>query len=71
MVKKIFLANGVSELFINGKPAVINGLNFKDLLPWLVAFLVVPFHKIPRFSIDFLMAFISLSVRVIPAPTFF
>ena len=69
---KIFLANGVSTLFINGKPAVINGLRKLRIPPsWLAIFLIVPFNKIPLFSKDlitFIISLISLFVRVIPAP---
>ena len=65
----------MSTLFINNKPAVINGLRkFKIPPSWLVIFLAVPFNKIPLFSnhlITFIIYFISLSVRVIPAPNFF
>ena len=69
------LANEVSRLLINGKPADINGLRtFKYPPSWIVIFLTVPFNKIPLFSKDFIifiMSFISLSVRVIPAPKSF
>ena len=65
---KTFLVNGISTFFINGKPAVINGLRkFKNSSSWLVMFLVVPFNKIPL--ITFRISFISLFVRVIPEPT--
>ena len=67
-----FLARVVSTVFINDKPAVINGLRkFKNLPSWIVIFLVVPFNKIPLFSKDlitFTISFISLFVRVIPEP---
>ena len=68
------LANEVSRLLINGKPADINGLRkFKNPPSWIVIFLTVPFNKIPLFSKDFIIfiSFISLSVRVIPAPKSF
>ena len=67
--KKAFLANGVSIFFINGKPAVINGLRkFKNPPYWPAIFLVVPFNNIPLFSKDlitFIILFISLKVRTI------
>ena len=69
MVKKILLAKDVSSLFINGKPAVINGL--RNLKTWPIDFLVVSFNTIPLFAkhlITFIIYFISLSVRVIPEP---
>ena len=69
---KTFLANGISTLFINGKPAVINVLRkFNNPLSLLVIFVVIPFNKIPLFSKDlitFIISFISLFVRVIPEP---
>ena len=71
-LNKTFLANGVSTLFINGKPAVINGLRkFKNPPSWLVIFLVVPCNKITLFSKDLItliIFFISLFVRVISFP---
>ena len=73
--KKALLANGVSAHFVNGKLAVINGLRkFKNPPFCLVLFLVAPFNKIPLFSnnlISFIISFISLSVRVMPAPKYF
>ena len=66
------LTNGVSTLFANGKPAVINGQRkLKNPPSWLVIFVVVPFNKIPLFSkdlINVITSFISLFVRVIPGP---
>ena len=63
---------GVSTIFINGKPAIINGLRkFKNPPSWQVIFVVVSFIKIPLFSKDlitFIIYFISLFVRVIPEP---
>ena len=69
---KTLLANRVSTLFINGKPAIIDVLR-KSINPpsWLVVFVVVPFIKISVFSKDlitFTISFISLFVRVIPEP---
>ena len=44
---KTLLANSVSILLINGKPAAINGLRkLRNHLPWLVIFLIVPFNEI-------------------------
>ena len=64
---KTYLGNGVIALFINGKPAVINGLRkLRNHPPWLVNFLVVLFNNIPLFSKDlitFITSFISLLVR--------
>ena len=58
------------KLFINGKPALINGLRkFKNPSSWLVFFLVVLFNEIAIFfkdSITFAISFISLFVRFIP-----
>ena len=69
---KTLLGDGVSKCFINGKPAVINGLRkLRNPPSWLVFFLVVHFIKIPLFSKDlitFIISFISLFVRVIPQP---
>ena len=68
-------ATNVSTLFINAKPAVINGLrNLGNASSWLVIFLVVPFNKIYLFSKDliaFMMSFTSLFVRVIPEPVIY
>ena len=48
---KTLLGNGISTFFINGKPAVSNGLRkFKIPPSWPVIFLVVPFNKISLFS---------------------
>ena len=59
-------------IFINGKPAVINGLRkFKNTPSWLVIFLVVAFNKIPLLSKDlttFVISFNSLFFKVIPEP---
>ena len=72
---KIFLATNVSILFINAKPAVINGLRkLGNASSWLVIFLVVPLNKISLFSkglIAFMISFISLFVRVIPEPVIY
>ena len=66
------LASGVSTLFINGKPVVINVLRkFRNSPSWLVISLVVPFNRIPLFSenfITFIIIFFSLFVRVISEP---
>ena len=66
---KTLLANGVCTLFINGKPAVINGLRkLGNPSSWLAVFVVVSFYKIPQFSkelINFIISFISLFARVI------
>ena len=62
----------MSTLYINGRPALINGLRKLINSPsWLVIFLVVPFNKISLFSIDiinFIKSFILLFVRVIHKP---
>ena len=67
---KTILAIDESTHFINGKPAVINGLTkLRSSHFWPVIFLVVTFSKIPLFSKDlftFLISFISLFVRVNP-----
>ena len=56
---KMLLANGVSAIFINGKPTGINGLRkLRNPPSWLVIFLAVPFNNIPLFSKD-LIVFIS------------
>ena len=66
--------DGKKTVFINCKPAVVNGLRkVKSPLSWLVIFLVVVLNKIPLFSKDlitFIICFISLFVvnRVIPEP---
>ena len=69
---KTILVNSASALFINGKPADINGLRkLGNPHFWLVILLVVPFNKIPLISKDiitFIIPFISLLVRVIPEP---
>ena len=50
-IKKL-LANRVNRIFIKGKPAVFNGLwKLRNLPSWLVIFLVVPFNRIPVFSV--------------------
>ena len=58
--------------FINGKPAVINGLRtLRNPPSWLVTFLLVPLNKIYLFSKDvitFIIYFISSFFRVIPEP---
>ena len=47
---KTVLANRVSALFINGKPAVIYVIRkLRNPTSWLVLFVVVPFNKIPLF----------------------
>ena len=47
---KSLLANGTSKLFINGKPAAINGLRkLRNPRSWLIIFAVIPFNKIPLF----------------------
>ena len=71
---KTLSAKGVSTVFINCKPAVVNGLRkVKNPPSWLVIFLVVLLNKIPLFSKDlitFIICFISLFVvnRIIPEP---
>ena len=66
---KKYLANGVSINFINGKPAVINGLRkFKNPPSWIVVPLVLSVNKIPLFwkdLITLIIYFISLFVRFI------
>ena len=53
---KRLLDNGASALFINGKPAVINGLKKLTNPPsWLVNLVLVPFNKSPLFSKDFII----------------
>ena len=48
---KTLLGDGVSKCFINGKPAVINGLRkLRNPHFRLLIFLVVSFKKIPLFS---------------------
>ena len=68
--KKKDIARGVSTLYINGKPAVINILRkLKNPPPWTVIFLVVPFKKNLLFSkelITFIISFSKLFFRVIP-----
>ena len=57
---KILLANGVSTVFINGKPAVINDLRkLRNPPSRLVIFPVAPFNKIPLFSKDLITFIIS------------
>ena len=69
---KTLLADGIRTLFINGKPAVINGQRkFKNPLSWLVIFLGLPFNNIPLFSEDLTtltISFIYLFFKVIPEP---
>ena len=70
--KNALSANGVSTLFINGKPAVINDLRkLRNPPSWIVIFLVVPFNKTPLFSeylITFMITLISSFISVIPEP---
>ena len=48
---KALLANGVSKFFVNGKPAVINGLKqLRNSLSWLVIFVLVPFTCVRAIS---------------------
>ena len=75
-VNETLLADEVSTVFINCKPAAINGLRkFKSPTSWRVISAVVflmKINKIPLFSknlITFIKTFISLSARVIPEPT--
>ena len=72
---KTLLHGGVNTVFLNGKPAAVNGLRkLRNRPSWLVIFLVAPFNKIPLLSKDlitFITSFISLFVRVIPAPKTF
>ena len=47
---KMFLANVVSTLFINDKPAVINGLRkLRNPCSWLIILLVVLYIKLLYF----------------------
>ena len=66
---KTFLANGGSTFFINGKPAVINGLIDSRNPPlWLVIFLVVSFNKISLFLKDictFIIYFIFILYAIV------
>ena len=67
--KKKDIARGVSTLYINGKPAVINILRkLKNPPPWTVIFLVVPFKKnlFSKELITFIISFSKLFFRVIP-----
>ena len=58
---KTFSVNTVSIFFINGKPAVINGLRkLRNPPSWLLIFSVVPFNKIPLFSKYLTTVMISL-----------
>ena len=46
-MKSKISANGVSTLFINGTPAVVNGLRkFGNPSSWVEIFVVVPFNNI-------------------------
>ena len=69
---KTLLARGVSILFINGKPTVIDGLTKHQNPPsWLVILLVVPLNKVLLFSNDlitFVIPFISLFLRHFHGP---
>ena len=69
---KILLIRCVSTLFINGKPAFINGLRkLRNPSSWVLTFLMVFFNKTPLFSKDliaFLISFISLFVSISPEP---
>ena len=68
---KPLLVWGVSKLFINVKPNVINDLTkFKNPPSWPVIFLEVPFNRIPLFSKNLIIfiSLISLFVRVISQP---
>ena len=70
---KTLLGNGISTIFINDKPVVINGLRkFENPPSWLGIFLINPFHKIPLFSKDLITLIISFIsfVRVITEPLF-
>ena len=68
---KTLLAGRVSTFFINGQPAVTNGLRKLTNPPsWLLISPVVHFNKIPLFSKDLItfISFISFFVKVIPEP---
>lgn len=64
------LANGVSEFFWFGKPAVTNGLGkLRNPFSWIVIFLAAVFYKISLFSNDlitFPISFIWSFVSSIP-----
>ena len=70
--KKTYLANDVSNVFINSKAIVINELRkLRNPPSWLVIYLVVSFNKFPLFSKDLItliISFMSLLVNVIPKP---
>ena len=72
---KTVLAKNVSNFFIKGKSAVINGLRKLRKPPYcLVTFLVVPFNKIHPFSKDLttlMIFFVSLFARVLSEPLSF
>ena len=54
------LVNNFCTFFINGKPAVINGLSkLRNPPSWIVTFFVVPFNKIYPFFKD-LITFITI-----------
>ena len=65
---KTHLPNDVSTFYIYGNPAFNTGLwNLRNLISWLIIFLVVPFNKIPLFSKDLITlitSFISLFANV-------
>ena len=66
---KTLLANDLSTFLINGKAVVIDRENLKNPLYWLLSFLVVCFNRIPLFSKDLILSFISfisLSISVSP-----
>ena len=66
---KTLLARGVSTLFINGEPAITNGLTkFKNPPPWHIILLVVPSSKIPLFYEDLISFITSSFVRVVAEP---
>ena len=72
-VNKTVLTRGVSILFINGRPAVINGLRkMRNPPSGLVMSLLVFLNKILLFSKDLITFTISLAalfIRVIPEPS--
>ena len=70
--KKTLLAKGINTLFINGYPAVVNGLRKLGNAPSEeVFFLLVSSNKISLYSKDlitFIISFISFFLRVLPEP---
>ena len=72
MVFQTLSAEGVSTLFINGKPAIINDvIKLRNPPFWVVILLAVPFNKIPLCSKDLIIfiSFASLFVSVYHEPS--